>query len=152
MTGADENIRYRRGDNPDLDKKFTLSKKINLFAGNAVANALSETEAETLVQLWRKARYKPWKLEVNEVSNLVAFYEIIVEWRKNRKRELTRIRNERARKKLQDAAKKGDSQAVTKLDSIKKADALKSAKYRKIKRKLRDKTRKGDMEYKTGGV
>ena len=79
MTGADENIRYRRGDNPDLDKKFTLSKKINLFTGNAVANALSETEAETLVQLWRKARYKPWKLEVNEVSNLVAFYEIIVE-------------------------------------------------------------------------
>ena len=77
--GSGREYQVQKRDNPDLDKKLTLSKKINLFARNAVANALSETEAETLVQLWRKARYKPWKLEVNEVSNLVAFYEIIVE-------------------------------------------------------------------------
>ena len=67
-------------------------------------------------------------------------------WRRRRRRELTRIRNEKARRKLRDAAKEGNVEAVIKLRSIKKADVAKSAKYRKAKKELRDKMKKSDVQ------
>ena len=94
MAGSDENIKYRKGDNPELDKKFELYKKSNLFAGNAAVEALSDKEADTLIELWRKARYVPRKLTVHEVSSLVKFSEILFEWRRNKRREQTRLRKE----------------------------------------------------------
>ena len=152
MAGSDENIKYRKGDNPELDKKLELYKKSNLFAGNAAVEALSDKEADTLVELWRKARYVPRKLTVHEVSSLVKFSEILFEWRRNKRREQTRLRKEQARRKLREAAKKGNREAVLKLESIKKADVLKSAKYRKMKCELRDKTKKGDVKGTIGGA
>ena len=54
--------------------------------------------------------------------------------RKSQKREKSRIRNERLRKKLREAAKNNDAGAVKKLEKIKKAAVNISANYRKRKR------------------
>ena len=140
MAVSDEKTRYRKGDNPELDKKFALFKKVNLFAGRAYHEALSKKEAATLIKVWNKARMVPKRLDVHEVSILVEFTEVILAWRENRTRELSRIGKERARLKLQDAVKKGCKEALIKVESVKKADRLKSAKYRSKKRKLGDQT------------
>ena len=73
-------------------------------------------------------------------------------WRRRRRREVTRIRNEKARRKLRDAAKEGNVKAILKLRSIKKADVTKSAKYRKTKKELRDKMKKNFAEGKRADV
>ena len=62
------------------------------------------------------------------------FSEKILAWRRSHKREKARLRVERARKKLKEAARNGDANAVRKVESKKKADVLRSAKYRKRKR------------------
>ena len=121
--------RYNIGDNTELDEKFTPFKKVNVFAGLAYHNELSKEEAKTLIRLWGKARRVPRRLSVQEVSTLVEFYERILSWRRRRRRELIRIRNEKARGKLRDVAKEGnvEAEALKKLRSIKKADVAKSA-------------------------
>ena len=88
-----------------------------------------------MITVWGKARRVPRRLDVQEVSTLVEFYDRIISWRKRRRRDLTRLRKERSRRKLRDVAKEGDAKALLKLQSIKKADAKKSAKYRKVKDK-----------------
>ena len=152
MAGVDTFIRYRVGDNLELDEKFALLKKVNLFAGLAYHDELSKEEAKTLIKVWGKARRVPRRLYVQEVLTLVEFYERIMSWRKRRRRELARNRNEKARGKLRDAAKKGNVKAILKLRSIKKADVAKSAKYRKAKKKLRGKMKKNDAEGKKSDV
>ena len=146
MRGLDEETKYRVGDNPELDEKFALYKKVNLFTGDAYHDELSEEEAKTLIKLWVKARRLPHRLDVQDVSTLVEFYERIIAWRKRRRRELTRLRNEKARIKLRNAAKEGNLEALMKLRSIRKADKAKSAKYRKMKKELRDEMKKNDIE------
>ena len=152
MAGVDNFTRYRVGDNPELDEKFALFKKVNIFAGLAYHNELSKEEAKTLITYWGKARRVPQRLYVREVLTLVEFYERIMSWRRRRRRELTRIRNEKARGKLRDAAKEGNVKAILKLRSIKKADVAKSAKYRKAKKELRDKMKKNDVQGKMAEV
>ena len=56
MKGLDEKTRYKVGDNPQLDRKFALYKKVNLFTGEAYHDALSQEEAKVLIKLWGKAR------------------------------------------------------------------------------------------------
>ena len=104
MTGLEDKTKYKKGDNVELDKKFELYKKVNLFAGKAYHDALSQKKAKALIKLWSKARRVPWNLNVQDVSTLVKFYERIMEWRRNIRRELARIRKEKARRKLRDAA------------------------------------------------
>ena len=152
MTGVHNLTRYNIGDNTELDEKFTQFKKVNVFAGLAYHNELSKEEAKTLIRLWGKARRVPRRLSVQEVSTLVEFYERIMSWRRRRRRELTRIRNEKARGKLRDAAKKGNVKAILKLRSIKKADVAKSANYRKAKKEVRDKMKKSDVQLKRAEV
>ena len=142
MAGLEKKTRYRKGDNLELDRKFALSKKVNLFADKAYDNALSEKEAEALIKIWSKARSVPWNLTVEDVSTLVELYERIMEWRRLRRRSLGRVRKERARKKLRAAAKEGNAEALMKVESIKKADRVKSAKYLNEKQKRRDKVKK----------
>ena len=67
-------------------------------------------------------------------------------WRRWRTRELARLRKEKERKKLRDAAKEGDAKALMKVKSIKKADRVKAAKYWKVKQNLRDKIKSDDAE------
>ena len=151
MKGLDEKTRYKVGDNPELDEKFTLYKKVNFFAGDAYHDALSQEEAKLLIKLWGKARRVPQRLEVQEVSTLVGFYEQITTWRKRRRNELSRLRMEKARVKLRDAAKGGNKKAKMKLRSIKRADAAKSAKYRKLKKEQRE-MKKNDVAGKRGEI
>ena len=82
---------------------------------------------------------------------MVGFYERITTWRKRRRNELARLRMEKARAKLRDAAKRGNKKAKVKLRSIKKADAAKSSKYRKLK-KERQEMKKNDVAGKLGEV
>ena len=142
---------YCKGKDLELDKKYAQYKKVNIFAGSAVDKALSDKEGDLLVALWLKERSNPRKLYVHQVSALVELTEIILQWRRNR-REKTRIRNERARRKLRDEAKKGNEEAQMKLQSIKQADVLKAEKYRNRKREMRGKTKEGDVEGQSSGV
>ena len=74
-------------------------------------------------------------MNVQEVTDLMAITDKILTWRRNAQRESTRIRVERVRQKLREAGPNGDTKAVRKPKKIKKADALRSAKYRKHNRK-----------------
>ena len=141
MIRSDE-TKYRRGENPALDKKFELFKKVNLFTGDAYHAALSPKEAKSLIKLWSKAKHIPWKLNLQDVKDLINFMEQILTWRTNRKRELTRLRVEKARDKVKKAANKGNRAAQAKLKAIKRANALRTADYRKKARKVRGKTAK----------
>ena len=132
---------YRKRQNPELDNKFELFKRANLFAGDAVDNALSQKEVDRLIKIWCKYRRAPWKLKVGEVSTLVQFTEKIFAWRRNRRRELKRVWAKEARRKLRVQANGGNVNAVRKLKSVKKADKIKSSNYRKMKRKVRNNTK-----------
>ena len=147
MTGLGEETRYKKGVNVELDKKFALYKKVNLFTGNAYHDALSQKEAKVLIKLWTKARRVPWNLNVQDVSTLVEFYERIMHWRRNRKKEKARLRKEKARGRLRDEAKKGNSEVIMKLESIRKADRVKSEKYWKLKQKQRKADRVKSAKY-----
>ena len=59
MGEPNKKIRYRRGNNRELDKKFALFKKTNLFAGSAYDDALAKNEAATLRKVWSKYRRLP---------------------------------------------------------------------------------------------
>ena len=49
MIGSDQHTKYKKGDNPELDKKFEVYKKVNLFTGLAYHDALSQSEAKLLI-------------------------------------------------------------------------------------------------------
>ena len=151
MPGPSKTTRYRVGDNPELDEKFKLYKKVNLFVGDAYHDELSKEEANTLIKLWGKARSFPRRPKVQDVLTLVEFYKRIIDRRK-RRRELARLRKEKSRRKLRDAAKEGNVEALLKVGAIKKADVANSAKYRKAKKELRDKMKKNVVEVKRGEV
>ena len=51
MIGSDEQTLYKKGENPELDKKFELLKKVNSFAGDAYHDALCDEEAKSLIKV-----------------------------------------------------------------------------------------------------
>ena len=128
---------YRKGENKGLDLRYSQYKKVNLFAGRAYDEALSPEEANTLIELWNKEQKLPWTLTVKDVTKLAEFTEKILFWRKSDKRENARLRMERVREKLKEAAKNGDENALRKVKRKRKADAVRSAANRKRKRKER---------------
>ena len=126
---------YRKGENKQLDLRYSQYKKVNLFAGRAYHAALSQEEANTLIKLWNKERKTPWSLKVDDVTKLAQFTEKILVWRRSDRKERARIRMEKSRKKLNEAAKNGDVNAIRKVKrKKKKTDALRSAANRKRKR------------------
>ena len=133
MSTPNENDLYRKGENQQLDMKYSQYKRLNLFAGPAFDVALSAEEGDTLIKVWSKERRMPWALKVHEVSALLEITEKILAWRRNVRREKTRIRVERAREKLREAANRGDAKALRKVRKKKKDDVLRSDKYRKRK-------------------
>ena len=133
MSTPNEKDPYRKGENKQLDMKYSQYKSVNLFARPAIDVALSYEEGETLLKIWRKERTMPWALKVHEVSALVEFTERVLAYRRNVRREKTRRRVERAREKLRDAANKGDAMALRKVKKRKKDDVLRAAKYRNLK-------------------
>ena len=70
-----------------------------------------------------------------DVSTLVNLYERISAWRRNRKKQKTRIIVQRFRKKLQNAGENRDAADLKKGQGIKKAPA---AKYLKQKLEVKD--------------
>ena len=128
---------YRKGENKGLDLRYSLCKKVNLFAGRPYDEALSPGEANTLIELWNKEQKLPWTLTVKDVTKLAEFTEKILFWRKSDRRENARLRMERVREKLKEAAKNGDENALRKVKRKRKADAVRSAANRKRKRKER---------------
>ena len=128
---------YRKGENKGLDLRYSQYKKVNLFAGRAYDEALSPREASTLIELWNKEQKLPWTSTVKDVTKLAEFTEKILFWRKSDRRENARLRMERVREKLKEAAKNGDENALRKVKRKRKADAVRSAANRKRKRKER---------------
>ena len=126
---------YRKGVNKELDLRFSQYKKVNLFAGKAYHAALSPGEADILLELWNKEQKLPWTLTVQDVTKLVEFTEKILFWRRSDREESARLRMEHLRKELKAAAKNGDAKALRKVKRKRKADKVRSAAYRKRKRK-----------------
>ena len=75
------------------------------------------------------------KLSVQDVSTLTEFSGRINLCRQGISTEKTRIRKEREREKLREAAKKGCSKAKRKLKNQKVAGAKRSANYRQKQKK-----------------
>ena len=67
--------RYKEGHNPTLDERYSVYRRMNIFAGDGVDAALSNKEGDLLVELWLKERETPWKMQTREVSNLVYLSE-----------------------------------------------------------------------------
>ena len=66
MSGSDEGLLYKKGQNKELDKKVRMYKKISVWSGHAISEALTEEEIKMMVTLWRKEKQKPWKLSVQD--------------------------------------------------------------------------------------
>ena len=64
--------RYIKGQNWVLDKKSLAYKKINLWAGFGLGEALNGDEVDTMVDLNKKEKRVALKLTVQEVSTLGA--------------------------------------------------------------------------------
>ena len=78
MSELDKKTRYRVGQNIELDKKFRLYKRVNLFTGEAYHEALSQKEAKVLIKLSGKVERVAWRLTLREVSTIVEFYDRII--------------------------------------------------------------------------
>ena len=72
MNGSEHKDLYRKGHDKDLDRKFALYKKKNIWAGNAYLETLTEDEIKIMGKLWRKERMTPKKIQTKEVITLMA--------------------------------------------------------------------------------
>ena len=72
MSGSDEGLLYKKGLNKELDKKMRMYKKISVWSGPAISEALTGEEIKIIVTLWGKEKQTPWKLSVQDVSTLAA--------------------------------------------------------------------------------
>ena len=80
-------------------------------------------------------RLKPNSLTFGEVSTYVKLAEKVSDYRYRAKLEKTRLRNYLSRKKLKEAAERGDSSAVKRYKARKKSNRENMAKKRNKKRK-----------------
>lgn len=87
-----------------------------------------------MIIIWKREQRTPWKLTVHDVSTLAEFTTRIISYRKMMVKEKSRQRKERERKKVHDAAKNGDKEAIRKLEGKKKRDREYSTRYYKRKR------------------
>ena len=131
---SSKNILYKKGQNIILDEKFRVYKKTRVWSGYAVNEALTQEEVKSMIIIWQRQQRTPWKLTVHDVSTLAEFSTRIISYRKRMVKEKSRQRKERERKKVNDAAKNGDKEAMRKLEGKKKRDREYSARYYKRKR------------------
>ena len=131
---SSKNILYKKGQNSILDEKFRVYKKTSVWSGQAVNEALSQEEVKIMIIIWKREQRTPWKLTVHDVSTLPEFTTRSISYRKMMVKEKSRQRKERERKKVHDALKNGDKEAIRKLEGKKKRDREYSARYYKRKR------------------
>ena len=112
-------VLYRKGQDIHLDKAFSRYKRMRLWSGGALTMALTENEIDTLVELWKKAKFSPRKLSVDDVQKLVDFADHITSCRRRIKAEKTRRRMEKSRAKSRRAARSGKAGAKKKTESKK---------------------------------
>ena len=62
MSRLQSDLRYVKGVDDDLDKKWIKYKTTRVFNKDAWSEALTEEEIDHLADIWRKKRLKPWKL------------------------------------------------------------------------------------------
>ena len=132
-------VRYTRGENQELDKRFDEVKKMRLWSGTACCKALKDEEVDMMIKLWRKESFTPSELCADDVSELVNFAERIKEYRRCIRKSQSRLRQMRYREKLEAAAKLKDPEAIRKVENIKKAGRLRHDKRRKIVKTSRKK-------------
>ena len=126
---------YVQGRDGKLDRKYSEYKKLCLWSGPAVGRALNDQEASSLIEVWNKDQRTPWRLTFQDVSTLVELSDRICLFRKNMKRERARLRKEKSRENMRNAAEKGDANARRKIKEIKKGDRDRAARYYNVKRK-----------------
>ena len=131
---SSKNILYKKGQNSILDEKFRVYKKTSVWSGHAVNEALTQEEVKIMIIIWKREQRAPWKLTIYDVSTLTEFTTRIISYRKMMVKEKSRQRKEREQKKVHDAAKNGDKEAIRKLEGKKKRDREYSARYYKRKR------------------
>ena len=129
---------YVKGRDCKLDKKYSGYKKLSLWSGPGVSCALSEDEANSLIDLWKKDPSTPWKLTFQDVWTLMELTSRSSN-RINMKRQKARVRKERSREKFRNAAREGDAKARVKINQIKKGDKERAAKHYILKRKSKRK-------------
>ena len=122
MSKSSKTLLYKKGQNSILDEKFSVYKKTSVWSGLAVNEALTQEEVEIMIILWKREQRTPWKLTVHDVSTLADFTTRIISYRKRMVKEKSRQRKERERKKVRDAAKNGDKEAMRKIEGKKKRD------------------------------
>ena len=108
---------------------------MRLWRGIGINRSLSGEEIDVLVSFERKEKDTPLKLSVQDVSTLTKFSRRIRLCRQGISREKTRLRKERERETLREAAKKGCSKAKRKLNENKIAGAKRSECYRQKRKK-----------------
>ena len=105
MDGLQKPVLYREGEDINLDTAFSKYKRMRLWAGGALTEALTQNEIDTLVKLWKKAKLSPRKLYVEDVQKLVELSDLIRSCRRRNKREKSRRRMEKARAKIRKEGK-----------------------------------------------
>ena len=113
MSSSEKRVRYQKGVNLELDKKFQEYKKKRLFQGYSIyIYALSQKEVDLMIKVWKRERTKPNRLSFDDVSKLVEFTARIEECRNCQKREKTRQRVERSREKRAVTKKNKDTKVA----------------------------------------
>ena len=105
MCGLQKPAFYGKGQDINLDTAFSRYKRMRLWAGGALTEALTANEIDTLLILWKKETISPRKLSVEDVQKLVDFSDVIRSCRKRIKREKSRRRMAKARAKLRKQSK-----------------------------------------------
>ena len=73
MEGSGINVRYKKGENQELDRRFEKFKKLRIWSGTSYCEALSNEEIDRMIQIWKKDTLKPQELTVNDVLTLMVW-------------------------------------------------------------------------------
>ena len=130
MSALNENVLYKRGENPELDKRYDQFRKMRIWSGPAYSEALSEKEVDILIKVWRIYSIRPRRLCVGDVLKVVGFADRVREYRIRVKRIRARTRKVKSRRKLAAAVKKKDPRAIIKFENIRKSAAKRASKRR----------------------
>ena len=71
MCAAKDPALYKAGVDKDLDLLYSRYKRSRIWAGKALAEALTSKEVDIMLDIWKKERSTPKKLFLHEVKALV---------------------------------------------------------------------------------
>ena len=78
MSGKKSECRYYKGKDIKLDKRYRDYQKLRIWAGEAWAKVLDDTEIDILTKLWGQEKLAPNMMTFNEVESLVAWFRIFL--------------------------------------------------------------------------